>query len=67
MSRKYQEIMANNEKIAGKVKKKKQTFPKVLKINKKSLYSSEQISDNLNSFFPLLKIFRQSQQVTLNT
>ena len=43
------------KEITGKIKQKKttkdNTFPKALKINKKSLHSAEQIANEFNSFF----------------
>ena len=51
MSRKYQEVMANNERNNRYNKEKNSTFSKPLKINKKSLYSAKQISNEFSSFF----------------
>ena len=39
------------KEITGKVKQNSDTFPKALKINKKSLHSAEQISNEFNPFF----------------
>ena len=39
------------KEITGKIKKKSNTFPKALKINRKSLCSAEQIANEFNSFF----------------
>ena len=39
------------KEITGKIKQKNITFPEALKINKNSLYSSEQIANEFNSFF----------------
>ena len=38
------------KEITGKIKQKNNTFPKALKINKKSLHSVEQIANEFNSF-----------------
>ena len=59
------------KEITGKKKQKNNTFPKALKINKKSLHSEERIANEFNSFFMNLgpswqKIFRQSQQILQN-
>ena len=40
MSRKYQEILANNERNNRSNKEINKTFAKALKINKKSLYTA---------------------------
>ena len=42
--------MAITKEITGKMKQKNNTFPKALKINKKSLHSAEQIANEFNSF-----------------
>ena len=39
------------KEITGKIKEKNNTFPKALKINKKSLHSKKQIANEFNSFF----------------
>ena len=39
------------KETTGKVKKKNNTFPQAPKINKNSLYSAEQIANEINSFF----------------
>ena len=39
------------KEITGKIKQKSNTFPRALKINKKSLHSAEQIANVFNSFF----------------
>ena len=71
MSKKFQEIMANNKRNNRLNKAKNSAFPKALKINKKSQNSAEQIANEFNSFYTnvdpsLRKIFRQSQQVLQN-
>ena len=39
------------KEMTGKIKQKSNTFPRALKINKKSLHSAEQIANVFNSFF----------------
>ena len=39
------------KEITGKMKQKNNTFPKALRINKKSLHSAEQVANEFNSFF----------------
>ena len=51
MSRKYQKIMQIIKEITAKIKQKNNTFPKALKLNKKSLHSAEQIANEFSSFF----------------
>ena len=39
------------KEITGKIKNKNKTFPKVLKINKKLIYSAEQTANEFNNSF----------------
>ena len=39
------------KKITSKIKQENNTFPKALKVNKKSLHSAEQIANEFNPFF----------------
>ena len=39
------------KEITDKIKQNNNTFPKALKMNKKSLHSAEQIANEFNSFF----------------
>ena len=68
MSKRSLQIM---KEITGKIKQNNNTFPEALKINKKSLHSTEKTANEFNSFFTMLvltlrKIFYQSQQFLRN-